>query len=78
MLRARYIRADLYNLRAAVRAHCLLDPDNSTLAEQYVLMENVVIKQEDNKLFFSCRKYTNEEHIRAALHPDAKLEDIFK
>lgn len=77
-MRARYIRADLYNLRAAVRAHCTLDPNNVPLAEQYVLMENVVIRQEDNKLFFSCRKYTNEEHIRAALHPDSKLQDVFK
>lgn len=75
-LRARYIRADLYNLRAAVRAQCQLDPDNEVLSEQYLLMENIVIRQTNNTLHFSARKYKNEEHIRAALHSD--IVDVFK
>lgn len=76
--RARYIRADLYNLRAAVRAQCILDPDNETLAEQYILMENIVIRQDNNVLHFSSRKYKNEVIVDAALHPKKSIEDVFK
>ena len=76
-MRARYIRSDLYNLRAAVRAQCQLDPDNEALAEQYILMENIVIKQDDNILRFSARRYKNETHIAQALSKK-DITDSFK
>ena len=65
--RARYIRADLYNLRSAVRDTLRVDPSQADLAEQYLLMENIVIECDNNTLHFRVRHYANVEHIRSAL-----------
>ncbi len=75
---AKYVRSDLYNLRAAVRAAIILDPDNAELSEQYLLMENVVIRLDDCSLHFSSRKYRNEERLRRALEkPSQEITNVF-
>lgn len=64
--RARYLRDELYALRASVRDTLAVDPETPELAEQYLLMENVVIELDDRKLKFRVRSYANLEALRKA------------
>jgi len=75
--RARYIRADLYNLRSSIRSCLQIDPDQAEMAERYLLMENIVIECDNNVLHFRPRVYANVEHITKALSTNSILS-VFK
>ena len=72
--RATRVRGELYYLRAAVRDAVALDPSESSLAEQYILMEPIVISQQNERLHFRKRNYVNLEPIRKA----TSILDAFK
>ena len=64
---AKSFRVELYNLRSQVRQSVAFDPTVSELAEHLLLMDNIVINREGNKLILKKRQTPYLEVMEKAL-----------
>ena len=71
--RARYLRGELYNMRARIRDALAMDPAQPELAEQYIIMENIVIEKDDNVLHFHKRRYKNAAILQTTMERQEKV-----
>lgn len=72
--RARYVRGELYNMRARIRDALQIDPDQPELAQHYILMENIVIEKDDNVLHFHRRRYKNAAILQTSLERQRAID----